>query len=209
VPTNDALALIWSWWISCISGLFAKQRSSSSFDRCELVEEQDCQTVNEQVCRPSTQVECHTVEKAVSGRARERMNSMGLSFVRRAPPFVSQFARSAPIASVSECQTDNASSSRTSNADKSRKPSEEMQIDDQTRVFFSCHCRFEEECTTIEEEDCKTVYDEVSLFLVSSPFVILTVKLGFKVWEKKCEMVNVTVPQTDCREAKDTIMETK
>ena len=49
--------------------------------------------------------------------------------------------------------------------------------------------RFEEKCTTIEEEDCKTVYDEV--------------------WEKKCEMVNVTVPQKDCRETVETIMETK
>ncbi len=49
--------------------------------------------------------------------------------------------------------------------------------------------RFEEECTTLEEEDCKTVYDQV--------------------WEKKCEMVNVTVPQTDCQESTETQMETK
>ena len=41
----------------------------------------------------------------------------------------------------------------------------------------------------IEEETCKTVYDEV--------------------WEKKCEMVNVTVPQTDCKENQETFMETK
>ena len=49
--------------------------------------------------------------------------------------------------------------------------------------------RFEEQCATIEEEDCKTVYDEV--------------------WENKCEMVNVTVPQRNCQEVMDTVMETK
>jgi hypothetical protein len=49
--------------------------------------------------------------------------------------------------------------------------------------------RFEEKCTRMEEEDCKTVYDNVL--------------------EKKCEMVNVTVPQTECEESTDIIMETK
>ena len=49
--------------------------------------------------------------------------------------------------------------------------------------------RFNEECTEIEEENCKTVYDEVL--------------------EKKCEMVNITLPQTDCKEFTETVMETK
>ena len=53
--------------------------------------------------------------------------------------------------------------------------------------MFSLVCRFEEECSTVEEEDCRTVYDEV--------------------WEKKCEMVNVTVPQTECVETSETITE--
>ena len=44
-------------------------------------------------------------------------------------------------------------------------------------------------CTIIEEEDCKTVYDQV--------------------WEKKCEMVNVTVPHTECQDMTETIMEKK
>ena len=51
------------------------------------------------------------------------------------------------------------------------------------------HFRFNEECTEVEEEVCKTVYDEV--------------------WEKKCEMVNITLPQTDCKEFTETQMETK
>ncbi len=55
--------------------------------------------------------------------------------------------------------------------------------------FLGILSRFEEECTTVEEEDCKTVYDEV--------------------WEKKCEMVNVTVPQTECQEVTETIFENK
>ena len=53
----------------------------------------------------------------------------------------------------------------------------------------SFHFRFQEECTEVEEEVCKTVYDEV--------------------WEKKCEMVNITLPQTDCREFTETQMDTK
>ena len=56
-------------------------------------------------------------------------------------------------------------------------------------ICFLCLIRFEEECTRVEEEDCRTVYDTV--------------------WEKKCEMVNVTVPQTACEEVFDVVMETK
>ncbi len=55
--------------------------------------------------------------------------------------------------------------------------------------YVSPSSRFEEECTTVEEEDCKTVYDEV--------------------WEKKCELVNVTVPTRECRETTETVMENK
>ena len=51
------------------------------------------------------------------------------------------------------------------------------------------HFRFEEECTDIEEENCQTVYDDV--------------------WENKCEMVNVTLPSTNCREVTRTVMEKK
>ena len=40
--------------------------------------------------------------------------------------------------------------------------------------------RFDEVCTTIEDEDCDIVTDQV--------------------WENKCEMVNVTVPQKECAE---------
>ena len=58
------------------------------------------------------------------------------------------------------------------------------------RIYTSItHFRFNEECTEVEEEVCKTVYDEV--------------------WEKKCEMVNITLPQTDCKEFTETQMETK
>lgn len=53
-------------------------------------------------------------------------------------------------------------------------------------IFFF---RFEEECTTIEEEDCRTVYDDA--------------------WENKCELVNVTLPATNCREITKIEMETK
>ncbi len=41
----------------------------------------------------------------------------------------------------------------------------------------------------MEDEDCRTVYDTV--------------------FEKKCEMMNVTVPQTVCQEETNVIMETK
>ena len=58
-----------------------------------------------------------------------------------------------------------------------------------TLFYSSISSRFEEECTRVEEEDCRTVYDTV--------------------WEKKCEMVNVTVPQTACEEVIDVVMETK
>ena len=52
-----------------------------------------------------------------------------------------------------------------------------------------CIFRFEEECTTIEEEHCNTVYDDA--------------------WENKCELVNVTLPATNCREIQRIEMQTK
>ena len=56
-------------------------------------------------------------------------------------------------------------------------------------IFMIYFFRFEEECTTIEEEDCRTVYDDA--------------------WENKCELVNVTLPATNCREITKIEMETK
>ena len=55
--------------------------------------------------------------------------------------------------------------------------------------FFFKFFRFEEECKTIEEEQCQTVYDDA--------------------WENVCEMVNVTLPATNCREVTRIEMEKK
>ena len=49
--------------------------------------------------------------------------------------------------------------------------------------------RFSKECKEVEEESCKTVYDEV--------------------WETKCQNVNVTFPQVDCKEFTETVLEMK
>ena len=59
----------------------------------------------------------------------------------------------------------------------------------ETSITLWYYFRFIEQCTEVEEEVCKTVYDEV--------------------WEKKCETVNITLPQKDCREFTETQMETK
>ena len=59
----------------------------------------------------------------------------------------------------------------------------------QKKIILMLFFRFEEECTTIEEEDCRTVYDDA--------------------WENKCELVNVTLPATNCREITKIEMETK
>ena len=56
-------------------------------------------------------------------------------------------------------------------------------------MFFFKFFRFEEECKTIEEEQCQTVYDDA--------------------WENVCEMVNVTLPATNCREITRIEMEKK
>ena len=56
-------------------------------------------------------------------------------------------------------------------------------------TIFPLLFRFEEECTIIEEEECRTVYDDA--------------------WENKCELVNVTLPATNCREITKIEMETK
>ena len=56
------------------------------------------------------------------------------------------------------------------------------------RNSSSC-LRFDEKCWTIEEEVCRTVYDTV--------------------WDKKCEMVNITVPQRDCDTTQEMVMEMK
>ena len=48
--------------------------------------------------------------------------------------------------------------------------------------------RFDEKCWVEEESDCETVYDTV--------------------WDKKCESVNITVPQRDCSTQQILQMET-
>ena len=50
-------------------------------------------------------------------------------------------------------------------------------------------CRFDEKCWTVEKEVCKTVYDTV--------------------WDNKCEMVNITVPQRECDTTQEMVMEMK
>ena len=49
--------------------------------------------------------------------------------------------------------------------------------------------RFDEKCWVEEVSDCKTVYDTV--------------------WDKKCESVNITVPQRDCTARQTLEVETK
>ena len=63
-------------------------------------------------------------------------------------------------------------------------------FDFHNNIYFSNkNYRFEEECKTIEEEQCQTVYDDA--------------------WENVCEMVNVTLPATNCREVTRIEMEKK
>ena len=47
-------------------------------------------------------------------------------------------------------------------------------------------CSFDEKCWTVEEEVRKTVYDTII--------------------DKKCEMVNITVPQRDCNTIEEMVM---
>ena len=72
-----------------------------------------------------------------------------------------------------------------------QKKEEEEEENHEIFIFtiFPLLFRFEEECTIIEEEECRTVYDDA--------------------WENKCELVNVTLPATNCREITKIEMETK
>ena len=104
------------------------------------------------------------------------------------------------IKNVDKSQKENANCTLTYNVEMLRTQSKEIFLtyfDKLIHVWafktissklYNFHTRFNEECTEVEEEVCKTVYDEV--------------------WEKKCEMVNITLPQTDCREFTETQMET-